>query len=118
MGYSIAIGQRKVYDDGGSWVCAIDHLSEAPLSSVGNGDRGNCICPSYSAWDGFLRRAGLYDLCPARAGRGVQPVTGETVRRLEAAALLPLQGIDRVRVRWLVWWARWALAHCDDPVWG
>ena len=129
MGHSLAIGERKVFEDGSSWVVLIKRMPEAPVDSCSaaatHDGRSNSICPSYVAWLRFCRRyPGLHEVFygdngPYRDNRadGVAPVTKEALAVVEAARRRAT-GFDRRRLNWLAWWMRWALDNCVDPVFG
>lgn len=142
MGYTITIGELEVNkspDDGLDCDCisfsavGVKH-DDAPAFGEPT-DRTNSRWPSYSAWVGAMRDAGLEDVFFDRGNLigghpGVRLVTQELVNVVSAAlaewkadhpesvAAFEGENADNVlcRLIWLDYWLKWALANCETPV--
>jgi hypothetical protein len=124
MGFSLRIGQRKIdnSDAEGEWVTAEDACHpDAP--DDGCDGRSNRRMPSYTGWADFVGEAKLHDLFPPRCDGGLMPdhpgvatLTREHLARFEAVRLNHLDEYNRERLAWLVFWTKWALDNCTDPV--
>lgn len=126
MGYSFTIGQRIVEPggDGNDFVTAeVVEVAGAPLDPWGG--RSNKRSPSYTAWADFSTRTGLGDLFPPRCDGGLIPshpgrarlVPSHLARFVDAGHARPwLRQEDRDRLEWLVFWTRWAIANCAEPI--
>lgn len=130
MGYSIAIGERKDYDDGGWWVVGRDDVPGAPLDSCSFKEdydgRSNGCCPGYGAWRAFCERADITDVWFGQNGpyyksldRSV-PITKWTLDRIDEAmeGVGKLDVYDQRRLKWMHWWMHWAVKNCKSPVYG
>lgn len=143
MGYSIIIGEH-IPSDGEdlSWAQSV-RLDEAPAFAEPT-DHTNERWPSYSGWADFLEAVGLTYLSPRTGGYatdpdcpplmeehpGSMPVLPIHLERIEAAkeAYHKRIGLEKLpgwgegqdpqlaRLDWLVFWVRWALKNCKNPV--
>lgn len=142
MGYTITIGELEVHknpDDGIESDCisfsaAHEFHKGAPAFGEPT-DFTNSRWPSYTAWSGALRDAGLESVFFSDGHLigghpGVRLVTKELVSEVDAAlqawkvshpasvATFNGENADNVlcRLIWLDYWLKWAFANCETPV--
>lgn len=135
MSYSIYIGQRHPHrcedgccEDGYQSPDEVDEitLTEAPADPFSPmSDHKNGRHPGYAQWHDFAKRVGLCDvlghsgtpLLPEHPG--IATLTEEHQSLIEQAEYEASRAgadqADMACLRWLNWWMRWALDHCEWP---
>lgn len=110
MGYTLRIGENI---DGN--VKTVRH-DDAPAFGEPT-DYTNARRPSYTAWWGFARAAGLESLFESLLNPrpGIQPLTTEHLGAFKKVKIRQLDQWDRNRLVWLIYWTEWALNNCKNP---
>ncbi len=126
MGYNITIGEMdlEIGCEPGCEVYVLkgakhaEHADAPRDSTPTSGTNGRW--PSYTGWGDFLRDT---DLEPDFRDRimgehpGCYVLTQEDLGLFEAVDEGALDNKYNIeRLRWLVWWTRWALENCKVPV--
>lgn len=87
-------------------------------------DYTNSRWPSYTGWADFCDAYGLRQLILGKLMHehpGYHALTREDLKTIRAAAKNEPQGRDtaaeynRARMKWLLYWVKWALSNCKQP---
>lgn len=148
MGYIIKIGNAVVHSNKDYFpeLCSRWRVEDVEIKAApafhDPPDYTNSICPSYSEWDSFCRKVGLYDLffkeyegflsyhpgCMGITTEDLEVVfTALKNHKKSGEPGFCKKGCSGVCEKhdgalatliWLEWWMRWAIKNCETPAVG